>query len=321
MSTVFVDYAGSAVASMTVGGMSVAERVLREAAKSGAARAIVRADMLPALPALPLELAVIPTFEPPPTDATAIAGDVVAGVRVTDEATRRAAQAALLQSCRRPYDGVGDRYVIRPVSLRLTGLLAAAGITPNQVTCANIVVGLTACAAAGGAHFALAGVLMLLQVVLDSCDGELARIRYMHSRLGMWLDNGSDDVIDNLFVAMVGVGLGGAWMPLAIAAGCARGAVAVMIYIELWRAGRPGDVMSFAWWFDKPSEALTERYEDQTTSLVGILRGLGRRDVYVLVWGACCALGFPLGALGLGVGVCATYFGMGVGHVLARRRA
>jgi len=294
--------------------------VLREAAKTGAARAVVRADMLPPLPALPLEIAVIPTFEPPPGDATAIAGDVVAGVRVTDEVTRRAAQAALLQSCRRPYDGVGDRYVIRPISLRLTGMLAAAGITPNQVTCANIVVGLTACVLAGGAHFAVAGALMLLQVVLDSCDGELARIRYMHSRLGMWLDNGSDDVIDNLFVAMVGVGMGGVWMPLAIVAGCARGAVAVMIYIELARAGRPGDVMSFAWWFDKPSEALTERYEDQTTSLLGILRGLGRRDVYVLLWGACCVIGFPFGAIALGVGLCATYFGMGIGHVSARRR-
>jgi hypothetical protein len=320
VSTIYIDYAGSPAASMIVGGMSVAERVLREAATAGAEHAIVRADMLPPLPVLPIEIAVIPTFEPPPEGATTIPGDVVAGVRVTNEATRRAAQAALLQSCRRPYDGVGDRYVIRPISLRLTGVLAGLGVTPNQVTVANIVVGLTACVLAATAHFALAGVLMLLQVVLDSCDGELARIRYMHSRLGMWLDNGSDDVIDNLFVAMVGVGLGGVWMPIAIAAACARGAVAVMIYLELARVGRPGDVMSFAWWFDKPSEALTERYEDQTTSFLGIVRGLGRRDVYVLLWGACCVVGFPFGAFALGVGLCATYFGMGIGHVRARMR-
>lgn len=317
---VFVDYAGrEAVAAMHVGGMTVVERVLREAAKAGAARAVVRGDGLPALPSLPLAVETVGGSAA--ARGEPIAADVVAGVRVTDERTRRAAQRALLQSCRRPYDGVGDRYVIRPISLRMTGALARLGVTPNQVTLANIVVGMVACAAAGGAHWLIAGPLMLLQVVLDSCDGELARIRFMHSKLGMWLDNGSDDVIDNLFVAMVGVGMGGGWAILGIAAGSARALVALMIYVELWKAGRPGDVMSFAWWFDKPSEALTERYDDQTTSVLGILRGLGRRDVYVLVYGACCTLLFPFGALALGVGVCATYFGMGVGHVMARRRA
>jgi hypothetical protein len=93
-----------------------------------------------------------------------------------------------------------------------------------------------------------------------------------------------------------------------------------MIYVELARAGRPGDVMSFAWWFDTPTEALSERYEDQATSALGILRGIGRRDVYVLLWGATCVVGLPQLALGLGVSVCVTYFALGLAHVIAINR-
>ncbi len=53
--TIFVDYGAlPGVAGMEVCGMTVAERVLRDAAKAGARRALVRGDGLPTLPALPL---------------------------------------------------------------------------------------------------------------------------------------------------------------------------------------------------------------------------------------------------------------------------
>ena len=128
---------------------------------------------------------------------------------------------ALLQSCRRPHDGVGDRFFIRYLSLTLTRVLTGTAVTPNHVTMVNIVVGLAACwfASRGTATaFLVAGALMILQVVLDSCDGELARIRHMHSKLGMTMDNVSDDVIDNGFVAAVGLGLGGWWAWVAVPA-------------------------------------------------------------------------------------------------------
>ena len=70
----------------------------------------------------------------PPVDVAEIAGDVVAGVRVFDDDSRRAASRALFQSLRRPHDGIGDRYVIRAMSLRLTRVLCRLGATPNQVT-------------------------------------------------------------------------------------------------------------------------------------------------------------------------------------------
>lgn len=322
--TVSVDYVDARVAAMQVGGMSVAERVLRDAARAGATRAVVRGDAaaLPPLTGLPLTVELVAPAAPLPAAARALDGDVIAGVRITDEASRRQAERALLESCRRPYDGVGDRYVIRAVSLRLTGLFARLGATPNQVTSANIVVGLTACGfAQHGTRlaFAIAGALMFVQVVLDSSDGELSRIRHLGSKFGMWLDNVSDDVIDNSFIACLGLGLGGVWAPLAVTAAALRGLCALMIYRTVARAGAPGDVMAFHWWFEQADAGLAERYEPRVTPL-SIVRGLGRRDLYVLVWSASCLATLPFVGLGLGLALGVAYFGLAVVHVIVTAR-
>jgi phosphatidylglycerophosphate synthase len=155
--------------------------------------------------------------------------------------------------------------------------------------------------------------------VLDSCDGEVARIRHMHSRLGMALDNISDDVIDNLFVAMLGVGLGGIWTPIGIAAASARGLCALMIYVDVARQGKFGDVMAFKWFFDSADEQLAERF-DAKASVSGALRSLGRRDLYVLIFAASCLVGLPIVGFGLGVVNSAIYFALAVVHLIVARR-
>lgn len=323
---VWIDYAADPrVAAMSVAGMSVLERVLREAARGGTARAVVRVDAagLPDLSALPVIAEIVSPSTPIPPGSPTLAGDLIAGVRITDERSRRRAERALLETCRRPYDGLGDRYVNRAVSLRLTRVLARWGATPNQVTCANIAVGLAACGftqRGTTAALMVGGALIWLQVILDSCDGELARIRYLGSRLGMWLDNVSDDIIDNLFVVALGVGLGGMWAPVGIAAAVLRGSCALMIYRAVARAGNPGDVMAFQWWFDNPQEQLAERFETRLTPLA-VARSLGRRDLYVLVWGVTCVAGLPAIAFGLGVAISVGYFGLAVAHVIATRGA
>jgi phosphatidylglycerophosphate synthase len=321
--TVFVDYAQAPrVAGMRVCGMTVVERVLRQAAQAGAARAIVRGDALPALPPLPLAVETIPATAAVP-EARAIGGDVVAGVTITDEATRKRASRALLQTCRRAYDGLGDKYVIRGFSLPLSAVFCRLGVTPNQITWTNVVVGLVACAfAAVGTRlgFALAGGLMFVQAVLDSCDGEVARLRYLSSKFGMWLDNTSDDLIDNLFIAMLGVGIGGIWLPIGVGAAIAKSLTALMIHIDVARRGKAGDIMAFKWFFDTAGEELAERF-DTGTSISGIGRALGRRDAYILMWTITCAAGVPVVGLLHGVIVAVGYFGLAVAHVIVTRRS
>ncbi len=323
--TVFVDYAHAPrVAGMRLCGMTVAERVLRQAAQAGATRAIVRGAALPELAALPIAVETIARDAAPP-EARAIAGDVIAGVTITDEPTRRRASRALLQTCRRPYDGLGDRFVIRALSLRLSAVFCRLHVTPNQITWVNILVGLVACGcAAQGTRqaFIAAGALMFVQVVLDSCDGEVARLRYLASKFGMWLDNTSDDLIDNLFLAMLGVGIGGVWLPIGIAAAVAKSLIAVMIHIDVARRGKAGDVMAFKWFFDSADEELAERFETGT-SITGIGRAFARRDVYILVWAVMCLAGVPEIALVHGAIVAFGYFGLAIVHVAvsARRRS
>ncbi len=323
--TVYLDYpVGDRVAGMVIGGMTVVERVLREAARSGASHAVIRGDacVLPTLPSLPIDVQIVPVASPIPGDARKIPGDVIANVHIRDDETRRVASRALFETCRRPYDGVGDRYVIRSISLKLTRVLCRLGLTPNQVTTVNILIGLAACGLAGLGGplcFALAGGLMVLQIVLDSCDGELARIRHLHSRFGMWLDNTSDDVIDNLFIAMVGVGIGGIWMHVGVIAAVARSLYSLLIHVDVARRGKPGDVMAFKYWFDSVDDGLVERFESHASAL-GVLRAIGRRDLYVLLWSACCLGGLPLAALGLGVVISAAHFSLVVVHVVVMNR-
>lgn len=323
--TVVVDYpVGDRIAARRIGGMSVLERTLREAARAGATRAIVRAAAadLPTLPALALAVDVVAPGTAAPPDAAVIPGDAVGGVTVTDDASARAAMTALLQACRRPYDGVGDRFVIRYCSLAITRVLTRTAVTPNQVTLANIAVGLAACwFASRGARldFVLAGALIFFQVVLDSCDGELARIRHRHSRLGMSLDNISDDVIDNGFIACVGVGIGGPWAWIAPIAAGARALVALMIYVDVARQGKFGDVMAFRWWFDRDDDTPTERFNARVTPLT-VVRGLGRRDLYGIVFAVSCAAQVPWLALGLGMAICVGHAGLAVVHLTRRVR-
>lgn len=320
-SSVYVDYADAkGVAGMVIGGMTVAERVLRDAARSGATRAVVRGDALPVLPALSLAVEVIPPTASPPSDVPPIPGDVIAGQRIVDEGSRKLAESALLQTCRRPYDGLGDRFVIRAISLRITRLCCVLGISPNQVTSLNIVVGLLACllVTRGTTNaFLAAGGLMFLQVILDSCDGEIARIRHMHSAFGMWLDNTSDDVIDTAFIACLGIGMGGIWAIVGIAAATVRGLVALTIHITVARMGKPGDVMAFKWWFDTDDDNLAERYEP-TMSLGMVVRAFGRRDFYVLVWAFSCIAQVPLVGLFLGSVNAVVHGVMGLLHISKR---
>lgn len=77
--------------------------------------------------------------------------------------------------------------LIRHLSCRVTPLLVGVPVTPNQVTLASIAIGLAgaACFMQGNILTGLLGALLLVvSYVLDSVDGELARIRETTSRFG-----------------------------------------------------------------------------------------------------------------------------------------
>ena len=316
--------------AMRLCGMSLLERHVREARAAGAARVLVRASAAQLAAAgrrgLPIDLAALGAEPlapgaPLPPGARVVRGDELLGVQVVDARSRRRAEWALLQTCRRPYDGPGDRFFIRTFSLRITRLLARTPVTPTQVTYLNAAVGVVACVlvALGGAWLAAGGAGLIASVILDSVDGELARVRHKTSRHGMIVDNVSDDLVDNGFVLGLGLGIGGPWAVLGAAAACGRWLVAARTYLEVARAGRPGDVMAFRWWFER-GEATTEVYADMRSPLTWA-RSIGRRDTYCLVLGGLCIAGLGLPALLLGAGICAGYTALLVLHLALGRTA
>jgi phosphatidylglycerophosphate synthase len=115
-------------------------------------------------------------------------------------------EQAMLEALRSPEDGpIVDRFVNRAVSARLTRWLIASRVTPNQITCASLIAGLAGAWFLGseGMLRSLWGlVLFQFSIILDHVDGEVARLKFLSSRLGKWLDNISDHAVD---LAVIGL--------------------------------------------------------------------------------------------------------------------
>lgn len=129
---------------------------------------------------------------------------------VDNQAARQAATKILLESLRKPSDGLMSRLIERRFSLAITRHLANTPLTPNQVSLGVMLVG-----AVAGALFAQPGwgVQVVAALVfwcgsfLDGCDGELARLKFQESRLGGWLDLWVDNVVHSMVFFGMGVGL------------------------------------------------------------------------------------------------------------------
>jgi len=125
-------------------------------------------------------------------------------------------------------DSFISRHVHRKISQAITRRLITTSITPNQMSLISIGVGL------GGGYFlsfpnnslqAFGSVLFLLHSILDGCDGELARLKYMESRWGGLLDYWGDNIVHS--AVFFGIGL--AWKEatgLRIALWCSGFAIA-----------------------------------------------------------------------------------------------
>jgi phosphatidylglycerophosphate synthase len=304
---------------MVLGGLAALERRLRELHKRGLARAIVASEPVDFGRPLPLAVEWVAPGTPPPPDALVERADVIAGIEVVDEASRRRAEWALCRALSKSHQGPVDATVNWRFSMRITRLLSRTAITPNQITLFAAVVALAAWALALGGEWlplAVGGVLMQVHSILDSCDGELARLRYQFSRLGQWLDNLSDDLLDNGFLACAGLGLGEPWAALALAGAAGRALTATMMYIEVYRATGGGDVYKFRWWFERDKVSIDAVYDPR--SALTWVRSLGRRDTYVFLWMLLALAGLGEGIAVLGAAIGAVNFAMTIAHLLRR---
>lgn len=278
--------------ALVVGGVTVLERALRALGKQGATEATVAAAPIPLRADLPVEVRWVDPETAPPDGATVVRGDEAGGVRVVDERSRREAEWALCLALAKSHQGLIDSLINWRFSMPVTRILSSTRVMPNHITFVSFAVGL-----AGSfvlllnTHWAIAlgGVLIQAQSILDSCDGELARLRFQGSKLGQWLDNVSDDVLDLTFVVCAGVAAGMPFLPFALATAAVRAVGQLIIYHEVYRLTGSGDVYAFRIWFQRGVETIDEVYDPKSPWTY--LRALGRRDTYVFLWMVLCLFG------------------------------
>lgn len=102
-----------------------------------------------------------------------------------------------------------SRHFERRLSLALTRRLVRTGVTPNTMTLGSVAVGLAGAAffVSAEAPLQLAGALLVLaHSILDGCDGEIARLKFLESRTGAVLDFWGDNVVHVAVFACMAAG-------------------------------------------------------------------------------------------------------------------
>ena len=145
------------------------------------------------------------------TDTDTISLDGALCIPVPDARAAAAAERALLDqlaALTAESDGPIAR-LDRAVSIRLSRYLVRTPLRPNHITTIGTAIGFGgAWALAQGTYgFGLLGTLLFwLAVIIDGCDGEVARLKFQESRLGYLYAVTTDNIVH--VAIFIGLGLG-----------------------------------------------------------------------------------------------------------------
>ncbi len=165
---------------------------------------------------------------------------------------RKFAEQALvrsLQSVKGGLDGLVDRYVNRKCSGLLTRMFLKLRWRPNAITMLSMVVGLVAAGffIPGSWELALIGALLFqLSVIIDCCDGEVARLTFSESKFGQELDILADNIVHMAIFAGIACGayIQGPWeqtvLPLVLGASAVLANVVSLFLVNVARQVRSG---------------------------------------------------------------------------------
>ncbi|MEO8636955.1 MAG: CDP-alcohol phosphatidyltransferase family protein [Gemmatimonadales bacterium] len=228
---------------------------------------------------------------------------------VTDAPSRVRAEDLLFRALLKATDGIISRYLNRPISLRVTRALINTSLTPNQMTLIAALFGFVGIAvvAWGGLPWLLLGALLLnLQSILDGCDGEISRLKYIRSRLGEWLDQVLDDVVNVGFFAVAGWAVWRSGSTVALWVTVVGTTLHLVYQVALYvglitRGGGSGSVTTLNWWFQKPhgppGEPLPPAPRTLARTIKETVEMAGRRDFFTFLYLPAALLDVPLVAL------------------------
>ena len=114
-------------------------------------------------------------------------------------ASLRYAEKRMLSSLGKPADGVISRHINRKVSTRIfTPLILRLhqNVTPNQVSILSFAVAILGALLFFLSHPLVGAIFVQLASILDGCDGEIARLKIMGTRIGGFADTMLDRYAD-----------------------------------------------------------------------------------------------------------------------------
>lgn len=178
--------------------------------------------------------------------------------RVDTEEGRKRAFFELFEACRKPVDGLVARHINRHISIFISKRIVHTPLTPNMMSAFTFLLGLAGAysVSLGGYYPVVLGAFLFQwNSILDGVDGELARVRFQHSRLGQWIDTASDDLSNIAFYIGLTVGARGLpygeyLVPIGIVGTIAFVLQMIVLYVELIQKGT-GDLYAIDWDFDK----------------------------------------------------------------------
>lgn len=193
----------------------------------------------------------------------------------------------------------GDSYLAalidRPLSRPVTRLLLRTPLTPSHVTLLSVAVGLLGAAGLATVSYwgRLGGVLLLvLSVILDCVDGDMARARHAQDPAGARLDVSGDYVVHLAVFAGLSIGLlreglppYGAWAALTLLAGVGAAMLAVHVLFIRPALERGGDLHwagDAASLHGRPGASIVEKLASRDyTYLLLVLAAIGRLEWFL----------------------------------------
>jgi len=179
------------------------------------------------------------------------------GVAVTSPESAAAAERFLIARSGKILDGIHtsfNRRLCRP----FVRLLSHTSITPNLVTLAGLIVSvLSAIAFAQGTYIqnVLGALVFYVAGLFDEMDGMLARVKFMESPRGTWLEGFADGLSYLLLFAAITIGLRRHYGKIAVVMGLVLlvGAILALIVTSLGRRRATAP--------DRPNEYLGRFYQ------------------------------------------------------------
>ena len=119
------------------------------------------------------------------------------------------AEKKLLRNLSKPADGILSQKFNRKVSTFVTRFLVKTPITPNMISVFIPVLAiLTFFLLSKGTYpwLIFGGLMIQFLSIMDGCDGEIARLKFMKSPFGTWLDPILDRYVDMILIAGMAYG-------------------------------------------------------------------------------------------------------------------